>query len=193
MAEAKKHNIAMIDMVVVNLYPFEATIAKPNVHLEEAIENIDIGGPSMIRSASKNYKDVIVLVDPSDYGKVLDELKTGAVSQETRFGLMVKAFEHTARYDGIISGYFGGKRTHVPAELPEALSFNLKKIQHLRYGENPHQQASFYSSAAQTKKFYEQLHGKELSYNNIIDLDACVRIVSDFDKPCCVIIKHTNP
>ncbi len=193
MAEAKKHGIAMIDMVVVNLYPFEATIAKPDVHLEEAIENIDIGGPSMIRSASKNYKDVIVLVDPADYGKILDELKSGTVSQETRFGLMVKAFEHTARYDGIISSYFGGKRTNAPAELPDALSINLKKIQHLRYGENPHQQASFYASSAQTKKFYEQLHGKELSYNNIIDLDACVRIVSDFDKPCCVIIKHTNP
>jgi phosphoribosylaminoimidazolecarboxamide formyltransferase/IMP cyclohydrolase len=193
MAEAKKHGITMIDMVVVNLYPFEATIAKPNVHLEEAIENIDIGGPSMIRSASKNYKDVIVLVDPADYGKVLDELKSGAVSQETRFGLMVKAFEHTARYDSIISGYFGSKRAGVTAELPDALSVNLKKIQHLRYGENPHQQASFYSSSGQTKKFYEQLHGKELSYNNIIDLDACVRIVSDFDKPCCVIIKHTNP
>ena len=193
MAEAKKHGIEMIDLVVVNLYPFEATIAKPNVHLEEAIENIDIGGPSMIRSASKNYKDVIVLVDPSDYGKILDEIKAGGnVSQETRFGLMVKAFEHTARYDGIISSYFGGKRT-TAEEFPEALSVNLKKIQHLRYGENPHQQASFYSSAAQTKKFYEQLHGKELSYNNIIDLDACVRIVSDFDKPCCVIIKHTNP
>lgn len=194
MDEAKKHAIEMIDLVVVNLYPFEATIAKPNVHLEEAIENIDIGGPSMIRSASKNYKDVIVLVDPSDYAKTLGELKmSGNVSQETRFKLMVKAFEHTARYDSIISSYFGEKRSSVTEEFPESLSINLKKIQHLRYGENPHQQASFYSSAAQTKKFYEQLHGKELSYNNIIDLDACVRVVSDFDKPCCVIIKHTNP
>ncbi|KAB2879505.1 bifunctional phosphoribosylaminoimidazolecarboxamide formyltransferase/IMP cyclohydrolase [bacterium] len=194
MAEAKKHGIEMIDMVVVNLYPFEATISKPDVHLEEAIENIDIGGPSMIRSASKNYKDVVVLVDPSDYAKTLDELKSGGnVSRETRYDLMVKAFEHTARYDGIISSYFGGKRPVATNEFPASISVNLKKIQHLRYGENPHQLASFYSSAAQTKKFYEQLHGKELSYNNIIDLDACVRIVSDFDKPCCVIVKHTNP
>ncbi len=188
--EAKKHAIEMIDLLVVNLYPFESTVAKPDVKQEEAIENIDIGGPAMIRSASKNYKHVVVLTDPDDYSKVLGEIKSsGDVSEKTRFDLMVKAFEYTARYDGAIANYFGGKRD--PDTLPDKINVHLSKIQPLRYGENPHQKASFYSAGGQ--KNYEQLHGKELSYNNIIDLDACARIVSDFEKPCCVIVKHTNP
>lgn len=190
MLQATEHGIGMIDLVAVNLYPFEATISKPGVTVEEAIENIDIGGPSMIRSASKNYAHVVVLVDPSDYAPVLDELSTsGKVTTETRYRLMVKAFEHTSRYDGLIAGHFGKSAS---SEWPVRMSMNLSRLQALRYGENPHQTAAFYAADGQ-HKLYEQLHGKELSYNNIIDLDACTRVVLDFDAPCCVIVKHTNP
>ncbi len=189
-AEAREHGIDMIDMVVVNLYPFEATISKADVPLHEAIENIDIGGPSMIRSASKNYRSVIVLVDPADYAAVIEEMKAGEVSVNTRYRLMVKAFEHTARYDTLISSYFSARENLVQTDI---LNFSLKKIQDLRYGENPHQTAGYYAVNFHHKKHYEQIHGKELSYNNFLDLDACVRVVSDFDQPCCVIVKHTNP
>ncbi|MBX7150152.1 bifunctional phosphoribosylaminoimidazolecarboxamide formyltransferase/IMP cyclohydrolase [bacterium] len=194
MEDARKHGIGMIDLLAVNLYPFEATIKKSNVPLAEVIENIDIGGPSMIRSASKNYKSVVVLVDPADYVRVLDEIKsTGDVSETTRFQLMIKAFEHTAHYDTVISNYFANVQKPSEEELPKTMMLSLEKIQNLRYGENPHQKASFYFTTNSNKPKYEQLHGKELSYNNIIDLDACVRVVSDFDQPCCVIVKHTNP
>ncbi|HNB08708.1 MAG TPA: bifunctional phosphoribosylaminoimidazolecarboxamide formyltransferase/IMP cyclohydrolase [bacterium] len=194
MEEANRHGIGMIDLLAVNLYPFEATISKPDVPLHEAIENIDIGGPSMIRSASKNYRSVIVLVDPSDYEPVMKEIMTsGDVAQDTRYRLMIKAFEHTARYDALISSYFASKVTASSETLPEKINLTFKQIQPLRYGENPHQKASFYAANFHSKKYYDQLHGKELSYNNILDLDACVRVVSDFEKPSCVIVKHTNP
>lgn len=194
MEDAQRHDIRLIDLVAVNLYPFEATVAREDVTLGDAIENIDIGGPSMIRSASKNYKNVIVMVDPADYAVVLDALKkTGDVPADHRYRLMVKAFEHTAHYDTAISGYFKSKSGVVPNDLPESVHLNLEKVQPLRYGENPHQKASFYALGRAKAKPYEQLHGKELSYNNLLDLDACVRVVSEFTKPGCVIIKHTNP
>lgn len=188
MAAAAAHGIDMIDLVAVNLYPFEATIKKDHVKLEEAIENIDIGGPSMIRSAAKNYRHVVVIVDPSDYTPVADELRTtGNVSEDTRYRLMIKAFQHTGYYDSVIARFFSQRLD----SAPDRWSLPLVKAQSLRYGENPHQTAGFYTSVRRT--FYRQLHGKELSYNNFLDLDACVRVVSDFDKPCCVIVKHTNP
>lgn len=194
MEDVRRHGIRLIDLVAINLYPFEATISRSDVHLDDAIENIDIGGPSMIRSASKNYKDVIVLVDPSDYGSVVESLQgTGSVPVERRYDLMVKAFEHTAHYDSVISGFFRSRIAGDSGALPTSIHLGLEQVQSLRYGENPHQKASFFSTTRSTVKPYEQLHGKELSYNNILDLDACVRVVSEFDKPCCVIIKHTNP
>lgn len=190
MAAAAAHGIEMIDLVAVNLYPFEATIKKDNVKLDDAIENIDIGGPSMIRSAAKNYRHVVVIVDPLDYSAVAHELRTtGTVSEDTRYRLMVKAFQHTGYYDSVIGRFFSQRAdTASPADR---WSLPLAKSQSLRYGENPHQSAGFYTSVR--RPFYHQLHGKELSYNNLLDLDACVRVVSDFDKPCCVIVKHTNP
>jgi phosphoribosylaminoimidazolecarboxamide formyltransferase/IMP cyclohydrolase len=194
MSDAAAHGVRMIDLVAVNLYPFEATIQRDDVSLETAIENIDIGGPAMIRSASKNYRHVIVLVDPGDYTGVLEELRTqGGVSEATRFRLMVKAFEHTAHYDALIANYFADRRKVYGDEWPERIVLSLDKGQSLRYGENPHQKASFYFAAPHRDLRHEQLHGKELSYNNLMDLDACARVVSEFDKPCCVIVKHTNP
>ena len=198
-ATMKAHGIEPIDMVVVNLYPFEATVAKPGCTLEDAIENIDIGGPTMLRSAAKNNADVTVIVDHADYRRVLDEMKAsgGSVSKETNFGLAVKVYQHTAAYDGAISNWLGKKLGEEHAEFPPTLTFQFKKAQGMRYGENPHQQAAFYverdvkeTSIATAR----QLQGKELSYNNIGDTDAALECVKQFPEgPACVIVKHANP
>ncbi len=194
----EEHGILPIDLVAVNLYPFEATVAKANCTLEEAIENIDIGGPTMLRSAAKNYPDVTVVVDPADYDVVLSELREqGEVSVETNFRLAKKVFQHTARYDGAISNYLGqiedGKKAY---EFPETFTVQVKKAQELRYGENPHQRAAFYREYALTEPSVSnavQLQGKELSYNNILDLDSAYETVKEFEEPAVVIIKHNNP
>ena len=194
----KEHGILPIDLVAVNLYPFEATVAKEDCSLEEAIENIDIGGPTMLRSSAKNYPDVTVLVDPVDYGPVLTELKEkGEVSIETNFRLSRKVFQHTARYDGAISNYLGqmegGKKVH---EFPETYTYQVKKVQELRYGENPHQKAAFYREYLLTEPSVSnarQLQGKELSFNNILDVDSAFETVKEFGEIATVIIKHNNP
>jgi phosphoribosylaminoimidazolecarboxamide formyltransferase/IMP cyclohydrolase len=197
-AKMKEHGIENIDMVVVNLYPFESTIAKEDCSLEEAIENIDIGGPTMLRSAAKNYPDVTVLVDCADYAAVLTEMKEndGTVSPVTNFGLAVKVFQHTAAYDGAISNYLGSRLTAEVNEFPPTFTLQVKKTQDLRYGENPHQAAAFYVEKNTTEPSVSnarQLQGKELSFNNIIDLDAAIETVKEFEKSAAVIIKHTNP
>jgi phosphoribosylaminoimidazolecarboxamide formyltransferase / IMP cyclohydrolase len=198
MAALKAHGIDEIDLLVVNLYPFEATVAKPGCTLEDAIENIDIGGPAMVRSAAKNWKDVGVLTDASQYPLVLDELKTlGKLSDKTRFALSVAAFNRISNYDGAISDYLssiqeGGARSLFPAQS----NGRFVKLQDLRYGENPHQQAAFYRDlhpAPGSLVTARQLQGKELSYNNIADADAAWECVKSFDAPACVIVKHANP
>jgi len=191
MEELEKHGILPIDMVVVNLYPFEKTVSKPDVKLEEAIENIDIGGPTMLRSAAKNYDAVAVIVNPSRYSEVLKELeeKGGEVSLETKEKLRTEVFSHTAKYDSAIYGYLAGRED---TEFSDNLILTLTKAQELRYGENPHQKACFYRDSL-CKNSLKQLHGKELSFNNIIDLDAAFSIAAEFDKPAAVVIKHTNP
>jgi phosphoribosylaminoimidazolecarboxamide formyltransferase/IMP cyclohydrolase len=198
-AAAEKAGISPIDLVVVNLYPFRETVAKPGCSLEEAIENIDIGGPTMIRAAAKNYHDVAVVTDPADYPALTEEILAsgGAVSADTRFGLAVKAFSHTAEYDGAISNHLtaltadGGREA-----FPRRLNLHFEKAQDLRYGENPHQRAAFYRDlrpAPGSLARYAQLQGKELSYNNIADADAAWECVKTFEAPACVIIKHANP
>lgn len=192
------HNIDPIDIVVVNLYPFEATIAKPDCTFEDAIENIDIGGPTMIRAAAKNHESVAVVVDPADYGRVVEELKAnGEVSAKTRLDLAKKVFCHTARYDGMISNYLTSlDDNNAKKDFPESFSRQWVKVQDMRYGENPHQKAAFYREANVGKGLlasYKQLHGKALSYNNIADSDAAWEAVRQFDEPACVIIKHANP
>ena len=192
-------DIAPIDLVVVNLYPFAQTVARPGCMLEEALENIDIGGPAMVRSAAKNHAHVAVVTDPADYPEILGEMRAGggALSAATRFRLAQKAFSHTAAYDGTISNYLtaldaDGKRGEYPARLN--LHFDLAQI--LRYGENPHQSAAFYRDpdpAPGSLARYVQLQGKELSYNNIADADAAWECVKTFEQPACVIIKHANP
>jgi phosphoribosylaminoimidazolecarboxamide formyltransferase/IMP cyclohydrolase len=194
----EEHGILPIDLVAVNLYPFEATIAKEECTLEDAIENIDIGGPTMIRAAAKNYPDVTVVVDPEDYAVVLSELKQkGEVSAETNFRLAKKVYQHTARYDAAISNYLGqiegGKKTD---KFPETFTFQVKKAQELRYGENPHQKAAFYREYLSPEPSVSnavQLQGKELSYNNILDTDSAFETVKEFKEPAVVIIKHNNP
>jgi len=193
----KKLKITPIDMIVVNLYPFEKTIMKPHVEIQEVIENIDIGGPSMLRSAAKNHESVAVLVDPVDYPAVLQELKANdaELSKETMRRLAVKAYSQTAQYDATISTYLSRKFT---GELfPDDLTLGLIKLQELRYGENPHQKAAFYKTVSEKDRLSiadaEQLQGKELSYCNILDLDAAMSIVVDFEKPTATVIKHTNP
>lgn len=198
MAKMKEYGIENIDMVVVNLYPFEATVAKEGCHLEDAIENIDIGGPTMLRSAAKNYPDVTVLVDYADYNRTLDEMKAtaGEISAATNFCLAVKAFQHTAAYDGAISNYLGSRITGTVQEYPQTFTIQVKKAQDLRYGENPHQTAAFYvenNISEPCVSNARQLQGKELSFNNIMDLDAAIETVKEFEKSAAVIIKHTNP
>ncbi len=198
-----EHGISGIDLVVVNLYPFAATVAKPDCTLPDAIENIDIGGPTMVRSAAKNHAHVGIVVNAADYGTVLAEIKaTGGLSYETRFDLAVKAFEHTAGYDGMIANYLGGlvgeKKGDLAARdtFPRTFNTQFFKAQELRYGENPHQRAAFYTEAAPKEASVataRQLQGKELSYNNIADTDAALECVKSFAKPACVIVKHANP
>jgi phosphoribosylaminoimidazolecarboxamide formyltransferase/IMP cyclohydrolase len=198
-ATMQKHGIEPIDMVVVNLYPFEATVAKADCTLEDAIENIDIGGPTMLRSAAKNNADVTVLVDPADYRVVLDEMKAngGAVARATNFRLAVKVYQHTAAYDGAISNWLGKQLTDDDALFPPVLTLQYKKTQSLRYGENSHQQSAFYVEKQVTEASIataRQLQGKELSYNNIADTDAALECVKQFPEgPACVIVKHANP
>jgi phosphoribosylaminoimidazolecarboxamide formyltransferase/IMP cyclohydrolase len=198
MQALKDHGIATIDLLVVNLYPFEATVAKPGCTLEDAIENIDIGGPAMVRSAAKNWKDVGVLTDAAQYGPVVEELKAnGKLSDKTRFALAVAAFNRISDYDGAISDYLSsiqedGSRALFPAQA----NGRFVKLQDLRYGENPHQQAAFYRDlhpAPGSLVTGKQLEGKELSYNNIADADAAWECVKSFDVPACVIVKHANP
>jgi phosphoribosylaminoimidazolecarboxamide formyltransferase/IMP cyclohydrolase len=195
----KDAGIAPIDLVVVNLYPFSQTVARAGCTLDEAIENIDIGGPAMVRSAAKNHAHVAVVTDPADYAAILAEMRTanGAVGETTRFKLAQKAFSHTAAYDGAISNYLtavGPGGTH--AAFPQRLNLNFELAQTLRYGENPHQNAAFYKDLAPAPGSlarYTQLQGKELSYNNIADADAAWECVKSFEQPACVIIKHANP
>ncbi len=188
----KENGIEFIDMVCVNLYPFRQTIAKPDVTMEDAIENIDIGGPSMLRSAAKNYRDVTVVCDPADYDTVIGQIEaSGNTDVETRLKLSAKAFTHTALYDSCIASYLREK-----AGLNEKLFLDFDLVQSLRYGENPHQQAKFYRSSdagAYSLATAKQLNGKELSYNNIQDANAALCIVREFDEPFCVGLKHMNP
>jgi len=194
-----EHGILGIDMVVVNLYPFAATVADHNCDLPTAIENIDIGGPTMVRSAAKNHKDVAIVVNASDYDTVLEELQgnNGQLGYETRYDLMVKAFEHTAAYDGMIANHFGARNTQNEArDFPNTFNAQYIKKQEMRYGENPHQKAAFYveeNPAGASIATATQLQGKELSYNNIADTDAALECVKQFDQPTCVIVKHANP
>jgi phosphoribosylaminoimidazolecarboxamide formyltransferase / IMP cyclohydrolase len=195
----EKHGIEAIDMVVVNLYPFEATVAKDGCSLEDAIENIDIGGPTMLRSAAKNNKFVTVLVDPTDYEPVIAEMKqnSGDISEETNFKLAVKVYQHTAAYDGAISNWLGKKTAEENAEFPPTLTLQYQKAQGMRYGENPHQNAAFYvekNIAEASISTARQLQGKALSYNNIGDTDAALECIKQFNEgPACVIVKHANP
>ena len=196
MKQLEQLGVEPIDMVVINLYPFRATIEKPGVTFDEAIENIDIGGPTMLRAAAKNAQDVVVVIDPADYELVLNELEaTGDVSLKTKRYLQYKVFEHTAQYDCMIQQYLRGQLEDAPA-FPQNLTVTFEKVQEMRYGENPHQKAAFYrdlGDVAGTLPAAKQLHGKELSYNNILDTDACWSLVREFDEPAVVILKHQNP
>lgn len=186
--------IETIDIVAINLYPFKETILKPGVTLEDAIENIDIGGPTMLRSAAKNHKDVVVICDPADYETVIDELKKNkTVSYDTKYRLALKVFQHTAAYDAMISDYL---RKQIGAELPDNLTMTFEKVQELRYGENPHQKASYYKEiqpADGSLVKAEQLHGKELSFNNINDTNGALAALREFSEPTVVAVKHANP
>jgi phosphoribosylaminoimidazolecarboxamide formyltransferase/IMP cyclohydrolase len=193
-----EHGINAIDMVVVNLYPFEKTVANPNCSLEDAVENIDIGGPTMVRAAAKNHAHVNIVVNASDYAAILAEMKAnnGATSLKTRFDLAIKAYEHTAAYDGAIANYFGRLVEGGSKDFPRTFNTQFIKAQEMRYGENSHQKAALYveknlveASVATAK----QLQGKELSYNNVADTDAALETVKSFDEPACVIVKHANP
>ncbi|HEU4622674.1 MAG TPA: bifunctional phosphoribosylaminoimidazolecarboxamide formyltransferase/IMP cyclohydrolase [Burkholderiaceae bacterium] len=204
MTALEQHGIATIDLLVVNLYPFQQAIARANCTFEDAIENIDIGGPTMLRAAAKNHRDVAVIVDPHDYAAVLDEIKTkGDVSVATKVKLATKVFAHTAQYDGAITNYLTSiAKTPEPAlvpqrnEYPDVLNLHFAKVQDMRYGENPHQTAAFYRDLLPPPGAlanYRQLQGKELSYNNLADADAAWECVKTFEAPACVIIKHANP
>ncbi|RMH37319.1 MAG: bifunctional phosphoribosylaminoimidazolecarboxamide formyltransferase/IMP cyclohydrolase PurH [Nitrospirae bacterium] len=192
-----EHGIAPIDVVVVNLYPFEATIQQPGCTFDEAVEQIDIGGPSMLRSAAKNHQHVVVVVDPADYDRVLDALKSGSVSLELRRELAKKVFQHTARYDSLIAAYF--ERQLAPSDrivFPSLLALHLEKVEDLRYGENPHQQGAFYRDPTVREPSVaraRQLHGKAMSFNNYLDASAALELVKEFDDTAVVIVKHNNP
>ncbi len=196
-ATMQKHGIGNIDLVCVNLYPFVQTVSKPGCTLEDAIENIDIGGPAMVRSSAKNHAFVTIVTDPADYAKIIAEMKAngGAVTGNTRFSLAIKAFEHTAAYDGAIANHFG--KLVEESDFPRTINLQFQKAQGMRYGENPHQNAAFYVEAGAKEASIataKQLQGKELSYNNIGDADAALECVKQFDAaPACVIVKHANP
>ena len=193
----KLNGIAPIDLIVVNLYPFEATIAKENCSLEDAIENIDIGGPTMVRAAAKNHEFVSIVVEPADYARVIAEINSGGITKETRFDLAVKAFEHTSNYDGNIANYLGKINSDgSQSNFPRTINLQFDKVQEMRYGENPHQQAAFYKEthpAEVSVASATQVQGKELSYNNVADTDAALECVKSFEEPACVIVKHANP
>src|SRR3989338_2574809 len=193
MNEMKKYKIAPIDIVVVNLYPFEETVAK-KASFDKIIENIDIGGPSLVRAAAKNFEDVLIIVDPADYHHVLGSLKNKKINSELKQNLALKAFEHTARYDTIINQYFIDR--FGKGKFPDVLNLTFKKKQELRYGENPHQQAAFYKDPFIGECCItnaRQLHGKELSYNNILDMENAFELIKSFEKPTAAVIKHSNP
>ena len=201
-AVMQQHDIPPIDLIVVNLYPFAQTVARADCALDDAIENIDIGGPTLIRAAAKNHGAVTVVVDSADYAQVLSDMQqhNGAVSDDLRFSLAVKAFEHTAQYDGAIANYlgkyFGGDKGAARANFPRTMNMQFRKTQAMRYGENPHQQAAFYvelQPAAACIATAKQIQGKELSFNNVADSDAALECVKAFDEPACVIVKHANP
>ncbi len=199
-AVMKENDIPPIDLVVVNLYPFEQTVAQPGCDLPTAIENIDIGGPALLRAAAKNHRDVTVVVNSSDYDQVIDELQNngGVISDATRYALAVKVFEYTARYDGAIANYLGSiDAAGGKSVFPQTLSLQYRQAQTMRYGENPHQQAAFFvehEPAEASVSTAQQLQGKELSYNNVADTDAALECVKSFQEgPACVIVKHANP
>lgn len=195
LSQLDKHGIVPIDLVAVNLYPFRETVAKPGVTLEEAIENIDIGGPAMVRAAAKNNRDVLVVVNPERYPEILEALEQGGVSEQFRLALAREAFAHTASYDAAISVYLNGL-AGAGGSFPSTMLKPFELVQQLRYGENPHQQAAFYSDptvAGACVGRAEQLAGKELSYNNILDLNAALELVREFEQPAAVIVKHNNP
>ncbi|ECC2974918.1 bifunctional phosphoribosylaminoimidazolecarboxamide formyltransferase/IMP cyclohydrolase [Salmonella enterica subsp. enterica] len=201
----EQHHIAPIDMVVVNLYPFAETVAREGCSLEDAVENIDIGGPTMVRSAAKNHKDVAIVVKSSDYDAIIKEMDAneGSLTLDTRFDLAIKAFEHTAAYDSMIANYFGsmvpayhGESKEAAGRFPRTLNLNFIKKQDMRYGENSHQQAAFYieeNVKEASVATAQQVQGKALSYNNIADTDAALECVKAFSEPACVIVKHANP
>ena len=205
MAALKEHGIGTIDLLIINLYPFAQATAKADCTLEDAIENIDIGGPAMLRAAAKNWQDVGVVIDPVDYPQVLAELTSGGLKRSTKFTLAKKVFAHTAAYDGMITNYLTAlepgsedQTEAVPAkaEYPQVFNLQLHKVQSMRYGENPHQSAAFYREAQPaegTLSKWQQIQGKELSYNNIADADAAWECVKSFEQPACVIVKHANP
>ena len=192
MQQLNELNIDPIDMVVINLYPFKETILKPGVSMEDAVENIDIGGPAMLRSAAKNHRDVTVICDPDDYGHIVEEIKDRGVSVGTRYRLALKAFEHTAAYDALIADYL---RKRIGAAFPDKLTLTFEKAQSLRYGENPHQKAYYYKEAiinSGTLAEAKQLHGKELSFNNINDTNGALEALKEFSEPAVVAVKHAN-
>jgi len=205
MAALAEHGIGTIDLLIINLYPFAKATARPDCTLEDAIENIDIGGPAMLRAAAKNWQDVGVVIDPSDYPQVLAELQAGGLQKKTKFALAKKVFAHTAAYDGMIANYLSaladdaelhGEAVPERGAYPATFTLQLTKVQDMRYGENPHQSAAFYRDAAPvagTLASWRQLQGKELSFNNIADSDAAWECVKTFDVPACVIVKHANP
>ncbi len=194
MEQLQEQNIQPIDLIVINLYPFKATIMKPETTLEDAIENIDIGGPTMLRSAAKNHKDVTVICDPRDYNELLQEIKVNKeLSYDTKYRLALKVFEHTASYDAMIAGYL---REKINGELPDNLTLTYEKVQDLRYGENPHQKAIFYKEIRPEVGSLVnavQLHGKELSFNNINDTNGALETLKEFNEPAVVAVKHANP
>ena len=195
MEQLAKLNIDTIDIVVVNLYPFKQTILKEGVEREEAIENIDIGGPTMLRAAAKNWQDVAVVIDPADYDKVINEMsEKGDVSLDTKFYLSAKVFKHTAHYDALIANYM--MKQAGMEQFPDVLTLTYEKVQDMRYGENPHQKAAFYKEVGNTKGLLSnaiQLHGKELSFNNINDTNGALELLKEFDEPTIVACKHANP
>lgn len=194
----REHGINAIDMVVVNLYPFEKTVANKDCSLEDAVENIDIGGPTMVRAAAKNHAHVNIVVNAADYATILAEMtaNNGSTSLKTRFDLAIKAYEHTAAYDGAIANYFGRLVEGGSADFPRTFNTQFIKAQEMRYGENPHQKAAFYVEKNPQEvgiASAKQLQGKELSYNNVADTDAALETVKSFSEPACVIVKHANP
>ena len=195
-AEMNQHGIGPIDVVVVNLYPFESTIAKPDCQFEDAIENIDIGGPSMLRSAAKNHEDVLVLVDPADYARVLDAVRGNTATAALRRELAMKVFQHTARYDGLIAAYLEKQARGGEVKFPTVLSLQFELAETLRYGENPHQQGAFYRERHSNEPSVSGgkiLHGKAMSYNNFLDANSALELVKEYDETAVAIIKHNNP